>query len=48
MEGIRRTLVLALVLIAGTAIEHAPSVGPLETSVHVVVVCHDQVRRQVS
>ena len=27
MEGIRRALVLGLVLIAGTAIEHAPSVG---------------------
>ena len=28
MEGIRRALVLCLVLIAGTAIEQAPSVGP--------------------
>ena len=28
VEGIRRALVLGLVLIAGTAIEHAPSVGP--------------------
>ena len=27
MEGIRRTLVLGLVLIAGTTIEQAPSVG---------------------
>ena len=29
MEGIRRALVLGLVLIAGTAIEQAPSVGAL-------------------
>ena len=29
VEGIRRALVLGLVLIAGTAIEYAPSVGPL-------------------
>ena len=29
VEGIRRALVLGLVLIAGTAIEQAPSVGPL-------------------
>ena len=29
MEGIRRALVIGLVLIAGTAIEQAPSVGPL-------------------
>ena len=29
MEGIRRALVLGPVLIAGTVIEHAPSVGPL-------------------
>ena len=28
VEGIRRALVLCLVLIAGTAIEQAPSVGP--------------------
>ena len=28
MEGIRRALVLGLVLIAGPAIEQAPSVGP--------------------
>ena len=28
MEGIRRALVLGLVLIAGTAIEHAASVSP--------------------
>ena len=28
VEGIRRALVLDLVLIAGTAIEQAPSVGP--------------------
>ena len=28
MEGIRRELVICLVLIAGSAIEHAPSVGP--------------------
>ena len=28
MEGIRRALVLGLVLIAGTAIEQDPSVGP--------------------
>ena len=30
MEGIRRALVLGLVLIAGTTIEQAPSVGPPE------------------
>ena len=29
MEGIRRPLVLGLVLIAGTAIDQAPSIGPL-------------------
>ena len=28
MEGIRRALVIGLVLIAGTAIEQDPSVGP--------------------
>ena len=28
VEGIRRALVLGLVLIAGTAIEQSPSVGP--------------------
>ena len=28
LEGIRRALVLGLLLIAGTAIEQAPSVGP--------------------
>ena len=28
MEGIRRALVIGLVLIAGTAIEQAPSIGP--------------------
>ena len=28
VEGIHRTLVLGLVLIAGTAIEQAPSLGP--------------------
>ena len=33
MECIHRALVLGLVLIAGTAIEQAPSVGPL-------LVCH--------
>ena len=41
---IRRALVLGLVLIAGAAIEHASS----PRGAHVVVVCHDQVRRQVS
>ena len=34
MEGIRRALALGLVLIAVTAIEHTPSVGPLE-----ILVC---------
>ena len=29
VEGIHRALVLGLVLIAGTSIEQAPSVGPL-------------------
>ena len=29
VEGIRRALVLGLVLIAGTTIDRAPSVGPL-------------------
>ena len=33
MEGIGRALVLSLVLIAGTAIEHDPSVGPLPSVV---------------
>ena len=33
MEGIRRALVLGLVLIAGNAIEQAPSVGPMIRSV---------------
>ena len=32
MEGIRRALVLGLVLIEETAIEQAPSVGPLFSS----------------
>ena len=31
MEGIRRELVLGLVLIVGTAIEQAPSVDPLHS-----------------
>ena len=34
MECIRRALVLGLVLIAGTAIEQAPSVGPLNFMDH--------------
>ena len=33
VEGIRRVLVLGLVLIAGTAIEKAPSVGPLNNDI---------------
>ena len=37
MEGIRRVLILGLVLIAGTAIVEAPSVGPHELSFVVVV-----------
>ena len=38
VESIRRALVLGLVLIAGTTIEHAPSVGPLLllVSLHIV------------
>ena len=32
VEGIRRALVLGLVLIAETAIEYAPSVGPFTAS----------------
>ena len=32
VEGIHRVLVLGLVLIAGTAIEQAPSVGPRRAS----------------
>ena len=35
MEGIRRALLLGLVLIAGTAIEHAPSVSPRPMLDHV-------------
>ena len=38
VEGIRRELVLGLVLITGTAIEQAPSVGPH----HMVGVTHNQ------
>ena len=34
MEGIRRVLVLGLVLIVGTAIEQAPSVGLHGTHIH--------------
>ena len=34
VEGVRRTLVLGLVLIAGTAIEQAPSVCPLIVLLH--------------
>ena len=34
VEGIHRALVLGLVLIAGTAIEQAPSVGPPEDVIH--------------
>ena len=33
VEGIRRALVLGLVLIAGTPIEQAPSIGPLHSLV---------------
>ena len=36
MEGIRRALIICLVLIAGTAIEQAPSVGTLLSSLPVV------------
>ena len=42
MEGIRRTLFLGLVLIAETAIEQAPSVGPpgiLGCSSFLISVC---------
>ena len=37
MESIRRALVLGLVLKAGTAIEQAPSVGPLKHIVPCIV-----------
>ena len=43
MEGIRRALVLGLVLIAATAIEQAPSVGPRQIGVNSYI----QDRRQV-
>ena len=36
MEGIRRELVLGLVLIEGTVIEHTPCVGPL----NLLVIIH--------
>ena len=39
MEGIRRALVLCLVPIAGTAIEQAPSVGPVLLFFSTTVVC---------
>ena len=39
MEGIRRTLVLGLVLIAGTAIEQAPSVGCCCLPTPLTLVC---------
>ena len=38
VEGIRRALVLGLVLIAWTAIEQAPSVGPQVLYCHVPIV----------
>ena len=34
VEGIRRALVLGLVLLAGTSIAQAPSVGPHEINVY--------------
>ena len=37
MTCIRRALVLGLVLIAGTAIEQAPSVGPLQKDVNIYI-----------
>ena len=43
MEGIRRVLVLGLVLIAGTAIEEAPSVGPLLTLFFRVIKPHSSI-----
>ena len=39
VEGIRRALVLGLLLIAGTAIELAPSVGPRHYYHHAVCQC---------
>ena len=39
MEGIRRALVIGLVLIVGTVIEQAPTVGPQ----YCVLVCSIQV-----
>ena len=38
VEGSRRALVLGLVLIAGTAIEQTPSVGPQDSIVVVLVI----------
>ena len=46
MEGIRRALVLRLLLIAGTAIEQAPSVGSLCVRVNCVVVREYAVSRR--
>ena len=37
VEGIRRALLIGLVLITGTAIEQAHSVGPLSPKVHQLV-----------
>ena len=38
VEGIRRALVLGLVLIVGTAIEQTPSVGPLVNYVIFIII----------
>ena len=37
VEGIRRALVLGLVLIAGTAIEQAPSVGHIAVYMPILI-----------
>ena len=41
MEGIRRALVLGPVLMARTAIEQAPSVGPIENDIRGSLARHE-------
>ena len=45
VEGIRRALVLALVLIAGNAIEQAPSVDPHQMSIIIIIIAGGRIQQ---
>ena len=47
VEGIHRALVLGLVLTAGTAIEQAPSVGPLLLSFNNLIPVNNVIRFEI-